>query len=97
VPADHQPVDSGLLSQSGRELPSAPVETKGYINIIKLPEWHAAPGIAVNSKKPFSGRRQFILERYTSPDACRFGAFAIRFKTVQPGPAATPGTVTAGA
>ena len=58
---------------------AVPQETKGYKNIINLPDWLNEHGIVVKSEKPCGNGRLYVLEQCPFSAAHKDGAFAIQF------------------
>ncbi len=58
---------------------AVPQETKGYKNIINLPDWLREHGIAVKSEKPCGNGRLYVLEKCPFSSAHKDGAFVIQF------------------
>ena len=55
------------------------METKGYKNILNLPDWLREHGIVVKSEKPYANGFLYILNQCPFSSAHRDGAFAIQF------------------
>ena len=79
-------VTAGLLRDLAARLPdeahaqaAVPVETKGYKNILNLPDWLREHGIVVKSEKPYANGFLYILNQCPFSSAHRDGAFAIQF------------------
>jgi len=66
-----------LIKKSGRDLPFAPVETKGYKSMINLPDWIIAHKIVRKSKKQFAYRVFFTLGRHPFTAAHQNTLYAI--------------------
>ena len=58
---------------------SAPVETKGYKNILNLPDWLREHDIAIKSEKPYQNGHLYILDQCPFSAAHKDGAFGIQF------------------
>ena len=57
----------------------SPVETKGYKNIVKLPDWLFQHNIFVKSEKPYQNGRIYLLESCPFSSDHKDGAYAIQF------------------
>jgi hypothetical protein len=58
---------------------TVPQETKGYKNILNLPDWLHKHDIAVKSEKPYGNGHLYILDQCPFSWAHKDGAFAIQF------------------
>ena len=56
-----------------------PVETKGYKNIINLPDWLSDHGIRVKSEKPYGDGTIYLLDTCPFSSVHKDGAYVIRF------------------
>lgn len=55
------------------------METKGYKNILKLPDWLFQHNISIKSEKPYQNGRIYLLESCPFSSAHKDGAYAIQF------------------
>lgn len=55
------------------------METKGYMNIVKLPDWLAAHNILAKFKKPCQNGKIYLPDTFPFSSAHKDGAYAIRF------------------
>lgn len=55
------------------------METKGYKNILKLPDWLFQHNISIKSEKHYQNGRIYLLESCPFSSAHKDGAYAIRF------------------
>jgi P4 family phage/plasmid primase-like protien len=81
IPANLKVVNYECLTRLALYIPSAPVETKGYMNIVNLPDWLHEHGIPVKSEKPYKDGRIFLLESCPFSQAHKDGAYVIRFSS----------------
>ena len=86
VPERLEVVSAELLEKLCKALPvdnnsgtESPVETKGYKNIVKLPDWLFKHNIFVKSEKPYQNGRIYLLESCPFSSAHKDGAYAIQF------------------
>ena len=86
APGNPEIVSSDQLRNLAARMPDeahtqagVPVETKGYKNIIILPDWLREHGIAVKSEKPYANGFLYTLEQCPFSSAHKDGAFAIQF------------------
>jgi hypothetical protein len=86
VPERLEVVSADLLEKLCMALPAdgsytseSPVETKGYMNIVKLPDWLFQHNISVKSEKPYQNGRIYLLESCPFSSAHKDGAYAIQF------------------
>jgi len=67
------------LPTEARAQTAVPQETKGYKNILNLPDWLRKHDIAVKSEKPYANGHLYILNQCPFSSAHKDGAFAIQF------------------
>jgi hypothetical protein len=72
-------VREDLIRQLSGRMPCAPMETKGYKSILKLPDWLTRHGIGIVSEKPYQGGTLYNLAACPFSSAHQDGAFAIQF------------------
>jgi len=87
VPDRLEVVSRELLETLGAFLPAessspavSPVETKGYKNIVKLPDWLRNHSIPIKSEKPYQNGRIYLLASCPFSSAHTDGAYAIQFE-----------------
>ncbi len=86
VPASLETVSAAMLTLLSTALPAesssptvSPVETKGYMKIVDLPDWLRGHNISIKSEKPYQNGRIYLLESCPFSSAHKDGAYAIQF------------------
>ena len=86
VPERLEMVSTELLEKLGSALPAencfpslTPVETKGYKNIVNLPDWLGSHNISVKSEKPYQNGKIYLLESCPFSFVHKDGVYAIQF------------------
>jgi hypothetical protein len=86
VPDRLDVVNEELMNKLGQVLPAdssspalSPVETKGYKNIVNLPDWLVSHNISIKSEKPYQNGRIYLFESCPFSSAHKDGAYAIQF------------------
>jgi len=79
VTAEQLRTVASQLPTEDQVLAGAPVEIKGYMNILNLSDWLNKHGIIIKSEKPYQNGRIYLLDTCPFSTAHRDGAYAILF------------------
>jgi hypothetical protein len=82
VPDRQEVVRVELFATPGTALPDessspavSPVETKGYKNIVKLPDWLSARNISIKYDKPYQNGRIYHTDKWRGYDSLMFRGY----------------------